>query len=415
VRGHPTLTISLGFVIILAAGSSAYTQSKPAAACRAYFTTLETDQVTVGVPMLGLNKPQREWYDKHGAKGEYAGICYWDPRSDESQIALAKVVSDGKFNNIDIPDAPLYLIGWGESLKSAQYQGSYQTQEQSRVTVTDDSGNSASGTVTTPVTHNYSGTKYWYDAGGTLSTWDSGSQKFVTLSPLHNHNRTVVTSASTSLLKDAMDQIKESLLPRIAVTGNSIVSSSDIQKVAHECHSFAITSDPSKAAFRLEAEKLPEHSSSHFAFHLMDAGGSAISEFHGNSLATVLPSICQTVEGRPLVTAKTQFDNKIQPAATNAIERAVSPGAASSEISTGSSEPKTLSSVATVSISSSPDGAEIYADGAFVGNVPAMLKLSRGKHTIRLTLMGYKEWSREITTMDGSEVHLTGTLEKDTQ
>ena len=407
-----------GFIAILTGNSSAYAQTKPksGAECRAYFTTLETDEVTVGVPMLGMTKPQREWYDKHGDKGEFAGICYWDPRGDESQIALAKVMGDEKLNKIEMPDAPLYLIGWGESLKSAQYQGSYQTQEQSRVTVTDDSGNSASGTVTTPVTHNYSGTKYWYDAGGTLSMWDGGSQKFVTLSPLHNHNRTVVTSASTSLLKDAMDQIKESLLPRIAVTGNSIVSSSDIQKVAHECHSFVITSDPSKAAYRLEAEKLPEHSSSHFAFRLMDAGGSAISEFHGNSLATVLPSICQAVEKRPLITAKTQFDDKIQPAATNAIERTVSPGTASSEpVSTGSSEPKTLSSVATVSISSSPDGAEIYADGAFVGNVPATLKLSRGKHTIRLRLMGYKEWSREITTMDGSEVHLTGTLEKDTQ
>jgi len=49
-------------------------------------------------------------------------------------------------------------------------------------------------------------------------------------------------------------------------------------------------------------------------------------------------------------------------------------------------------------------------DGDFIGNTPATLKLSPGKHVIRVALTGYKDWSREITTLAGSEVHLTANL-----
>src|ERR1039458_3809995 len=51
---------------------------------------------------------------------------------------------------------------------------------------------------------------------------------------------------------------------------------------------------------------------------------------------------------------------------------------------------------ATTSVATVPDGAEIYVDGTFVGNAPTNLKLSTGKHTIRITRSGYKDWSREI-------------------
>lgn len=65
-----------------------------------------------------------------------------------------------------------------------------------------------------------------------------------------------------------------------------------------------------------------------------------------------------------------------------------------------------------VAVASNPEGAEIYADDAFVGNAPATLKLKPGKHTIRVASTGYKDWSREITIQSGSDAHLTATLEK---
>lgn len=67
---------------------------------------------------------------------------------------------------------------------------------------------------------------------------------------------------------------------------------------------------------------------------------------------------------------------------------------------------------ATVSVSTIPDGAEIYADGTFVGNAPAKLRLPAGKHTIRVTQPDYKDWSREIAVQAGSEARIIATLEK---
>jgi hypothetical protein len=121
-----------------------------------------------------------------------------------SQISLAEFLNQEKSGSIKLPDAPLYVITWGESLVSQPYSGSYQTQEQGTVNVTDQNGNTSSGNVTVPVTHTYSGTKRYYVAEGIHQRWDSKTQKFVPVSPLHNHNRTIFTSASTSLLKDGL-------------------------------------------------------------------------------------------------------------------------------------------------------------------------------------------------------------------
>jgi len=65
-----------------------------------------------------------------------------------------------------------------------------------------------------------------------------------------------------------------------------------------------------------------------------------------------------------------------------------------------------------VNISSNPSGAEVSVDGEFVGNSPAALKLAPGKHTLSVKMAGYKDWSREITVLSGSEVQLTANLEK---
>jgi len=65
-----------------------------------------------------------------------------------------------------------------------------------------------------------------------------------------------------------------------------------------------------------------------------------------------------------------------------------------------------------INVSSTPDGADISVENDFVGNAPSMLKLPIGKHTIRVSLKGYKDWSREITVQAGSEMKLIANLEK---
>jgi hypothetical protein len=66
----------------------------------------------------------------------------------------------------------------------------------------------------------------------------------------------------------------------------------------------------------------------------------------------------------------------------------------------------------TVNVGSNPIGADVSVDGEFVGNTPAVLKISPGKHTLTVKMSGFKEWSRNISVQAGSEVQLTAMLEK---
>lgn len=66
----------------------------------------------------------------------------------------------------------------------------------------------------------------------------------------------------------------------------------------------------------------------------------------------------------------------------------------------------------TVMVVSAPSGADIYADGKFVGDAPAMLTLAPGKHAIRLSLSGYKDWTRDLSVLASSKVSLNATLDK---
>lgn len=63
-----------------------------------------------------------------------------------------------------------------------------------------------------------------------------------------------------------------------------------------------------------------------------------------------------------------------------------------------------------VKVTSDPDGADVYVDGKFVGNAPAQLKLTAGKHQIKVVAEGRQEWSRDIEVPADSELNLKATL-----
>jgi PEGA domain len=65
-----------------------------------------------------------------------------------------------------------------------------------------------------------------------------------------------------------------------------------------------------------------------------------------------------------------------------------------------------------VEVQSSPGPAAVYADGLFVGNTPANLKLSAGTHAIRVTLDGHKEWAQNINIQASDDLNLSANLEK---
>jgi PEGA domain len=63
-------------------------------------------------------------------------------------------------------------------------------------------------------------------------------------------------------------------------------------------------------------------------------------------------------------------------------------------------------------ISTTPDKAEVYVDGAFVGNASTTLTLTAGKHAVRILHPGFKDWSRQITVLSNSDLKLDVALEK---
>ncbi len=66
----------------------------------------------------------------------------------------------------------------------------------------------------------------------------------------------------------------------------------------------------------------------------------------------------------------------------------------------------------TLSLTSDPSGAEVSIDGEFAGNTLCKLTVDAGKHTIKITAKDYKDWSREITVREGSEMTVNAGLEK---
>lgn len=106
--------------------------------------------------------------------------------------------------------------------------------------------------------------------------------------------------------------------------------------------------------------------------------------------------------------AKSTDEPTKQPAKTSA-----EPGNSSTAAASGGVSNVTANEAeALIALVSTPEGAEVTVDDAFLGNAPAKLRLKPGKHTIKVTMAGYKDWSREMTVLAGSEVNLTASLEK---
>jgi type II secretory pathway predicted ATPase ExeA len=67
---------------------------------------------------------------------------------------------------------------------------------------------------------------------------------------------------------------------------------------------------------------------------------------------------------------------------------------------------------ASVSIDSSPSGADIEIDGAFVGNTPSTVSIAPGSHRITVNKKGFTGWGRTLSVSSGT-VHLNAELEQE--
>ncbi len=65
----------------------------------------------------------------------------------------------------------------------------------------------------------------------------------------------------------------------------------------------------------------------------------------------------------------------------------------------------------TVSITSDPDGAEIFIDEKFFGNAPATLKMPAGTHSVVLKFPGRADWQRTLEVLKGNKTTLKAVLD----
>jgi hypothetical protein len=63
-----------------------------------------------------------------------------------------------------------------------------------------------------------------------------------------------------------------------------------------------------------------------------------------------------------------------------------------------------------VIVESTPSGADIEVDGAFVGNTPSTVSVAPGSHQIAVKKKGFADWTKTLNVTSGS-VHLNAELE----
>jgi S1-C subfamily serine protease len=106
---------------------------------------------------------------------------------------------------------------------------------------------------------------------------------------------------------------------------------------------------------------------------------------------------------------------KLSAPASQPTARTASQSVANENTESSESSKISLSSVpdgvGTVTISSDPDGAEIFVDDKFLGNAPATLKLPAGSHVVLLKFPRRADWRRTLEVLKSSKVSLKATLE----
>jgi len=127
-------------------------------------------------------------------------------------------------------------------------------------------------------------------------------------------------------------------------------------------------------------------------------GGSALFLFmHGKDIT--IPKGAET-------TAYINGDMPLDMAKFVVAPAAVAPISASTAPSTAP-----VSAQASLNIESTPLGADIEVDGAFVGNTPSTVTVAPGSHQIAVKKKGFVDWTKTLNVTGGS-IHLNAELEQ---
>jgi hypothetical protein len=67
---------------------------------------------------------------------------------------------------------------------------------------------------------------------------------------------------------------------------------------------------------------------------------------------------------------------------------------------------------ATVTVKSTPPGADITVDGKFMGNTPSTMQLTPGDHVVEVEKEGLRPWQRGMTVSAGGNITIDASLDK---
>ena len=99
-------------------------------------------------------------------------------------------------------------------------------------------------------------------------------------------------------------------------------------------------------------------------------------------------------------------------AAPRGTTEAQSSGSGTNPLTQATSASLEASKTGLVNVKAEDDSYEIFVDGAFVGNTPAMVKLTQGAHLVEVKKPGFKDYRKQIQITEGSELTLRAVLEK---
>jgi general secretion pathway protein A len=115
----------------------------------------------------------------------------------------------------------------------------------------------------------------------------------------------------------------------------------------------------------------------------------------------------KTIATRPIPTAKPS-----QPRSAVVNHASTSPKTSAAVKSPSAPANALTPPLASLNISSTPPGADIEIDGAFVGNTPSTISIAPGIHRISTRKKGFADWSRSLNVTGGA-IHLNAELEQE--
>ena len=135
-------------------------------------------------------------------------------------------------------------------------------------------------------------------------------------------------------------------------------------------------------------------------------GGSKNSQSMAESVAKHLKDFVEHGAGKETVASGAPETSPVQSAQAEA-----PPGADTSQ-----ADPhiETISALqpATVTVKSTPSGADITVDGKFMGNTPSTIQLATGEHQVSIEMEEMRPWQRTMTVTAGGSSTIDATLVK---